>query len=213
MTTVRKKREPAPRGRAAKKLDKRERIRAAAFELFIEKGYEKTTTKEVARRAGVATGTLFLYAKDKPDLLFLVIHERLREISERQLDTVPRPAPLIDQLMHVFRGIFGMYAEHPEVARAFIKALPGADGPNAQAVNALTFAFLARIAALIAEGQASGAIAPDIEPMLAAGNIFFLYFGALLGWLGGFADLETALDPGLRRALELQIRGLLPRAR
>ena len=197
--------------RDQKKSDKRERIRRAAFELFVEKGYDATTTKEVAKRAGVAAGTIFLYAKDKPDLLFLVMHERLRETVEMALAGVPRPAPLLEQLMHVFRAIFAMYEEHPDVAGAFVKSLPGADGPNAQAVNAYTFAFLAQIAALIAEGQARGDLAADVDPMRAASNIFFLYFGSLLGWLSGFADLETALDPGLRLSLELQLRGLLPR--
>src|SRR5690606_35398057 len=108
-------------------------------------------------------------------------------------------------------GIFAMYEEHPDVARAFIKWLPGADGPNAQAVNAYTFAFLAQLGALVAEARARGEVAADVEPMRAANNIFFLYFGSLLGWLSGFADLESALDPGLRLALELQLSGLLPR--
>lgn len=197
--------------RAQKKVDKRDRIRRAAFELFVEKGYDGTTTKQVAERAGVATGTLFLYAKDKPDLLFLVMHERLRSAVEAALASVPRPAPVLEQLLHLFRGIFSMYGEHPEMGRAFVKLLPGADGPNARTVNAHTFAFLGQVAALVAEAQARGEIAAEVEPMRAATNIFFLYFGSLLGWLSGFTDLESSLDPGLRSALELQLRGLWPR--
>jgi AcrR family transcriptional regulator len=194
-----------------KKAEKRDRIRAAAYELFLSNGYEETTTKEIAIRAGVATGTVFLYAKDKPDLLFLVMRELLREAVEAGFAEVIRPAPLLDQLMTIFSSIFAMYEKHPEIARAFIRHLPGADGPNAQAVNAYTFAFLAQLAALIAEGQSRGDIAADIQPMLAASNIFCLYFGALMAWLGGFADLKSSLDPGLRRSLDLQLRGLLPR--
>ena len=65
--------------RARQKRDKLERLRAAAWELFTSKGFDETTTREIAERAGVATGTLFLYAKDKPDLLFLVFEHRLAE--------------------------------------------------------------------------------------------------------------------------------------
>src|SRR5690348_2549407 len=65
--------------RARGKLDKRERIRQAATELFLERGYDAATTKEIAERAGIATGTLFLYARDKADLLCLVMHDRLAE--------------------------------------------------------------------------------------------------------------------------------------
>ena len=56
-----------------------------------------------------------------------------------------------------------------------------------------------------------GEVDAEVPPMVAAGNIFSLYFGALMTWLSGFATLEAALEPGLRDALSLQIRGLSPR--
>ena len=63
--------------REANKEDKRERIREAAFELFLEHGVGGTKLADVAERAGVAKGTLFLYASDKEDLVCMVMHERL----------------------------------------------------------------------------------------------------------------------------------------
>lgn len=191
------------------KLDKRERLRRAAFELFTERGFDATTTKAVAERAGVATGTVFLYAKDKADLLFLVMHDRLASTVDDRFATLPK-GPLLDRLMHVFAGIFAMYGEHPAIAIAFVRELPGAKGTNADQVNALTFAFLHRIAGLVREAQDQGELAPSIEPLRAATNVFTLYFGALLGWISGFTTLEAALEPGLRSSLALQIRGLLP---
>jgi AcrR family transcriptional regulator len=202
---------PAAGRREQQKLDKRERIRAAAWELFTTVGYDETTTKAVAARADVAAGTLFLYARDKQDLLCLVMRARLAETTDARFATLPRGAALLDQLMHVFRGLFQMYAEHPGVAAAFIKHYPGADGPNGQELNALTFAFLHRLGQLVHAAQTRGEVAADVEAMRAAGNIFWLYFGALMTWLGGYGTLEAALDPGLRSALALQIRGLAPR--
>ena len=58
----------------------REQIRLAAWELFTTHGFEKTTTQAIARRAGVAAGTVFLHASDKADLLFLVMHDRLADV-------------------------------------------------------------------------------------------------------------------------------------
>src|SRR4051812_33649121 len=55
--------------REQSKVDKRARIQRAAWDLFTTVGYEETTTREVAERADVAVGTLFLYAEDKRDLL------------------------------------------------------------------------------------------------------------------------------------------------
>jgi AcrR family transcriptional regulator len=211
VTKVRDSKGPASGRREQQKLDKRERIRAAAWELFTTAGFDETTTKAVAARADVAAGTLFLYARDKEDLLCLVMHDRLAGTVEGRFATLPRGAPLLEQLLHVFRGLFQMYGEHPGVAAAFIRHFPGADGPNGQEVSALTFAFLHRIGQLVREAQARGEVAPDVEPMQAAGNVFWLYYGALMSWIGGFTSLEAALDPMLRSAIALQIRGLAPR--
>ena len=194
--------------RARGKLDKRERIREAANELFLQRGYDATTTKEIAERAGVATGTLFLYARDKPDLLCLVMHDRLAESVDAAVASLPRDEPLLEQLMHLFGGLFRMYGEVPGLAAEFVKIVPSADGPNGIKVSALTFAFLHHLMRLLTEAKGRGEVAADIDPLRAARNIFALYFAALMGWLSRLETLEAALDPGLRGSLALQIRGL-----
>lgn len=202
---------PPPSRRAAKKQDKRERIRAAAWELFTTQGYSQTTTKQVARQAGIASGTLFLYAKDKGDLLCMVFQERLQKVSDDQLATVPRDSPLLDQLLWIFRGVFQSYAPHQALARDFIAVFPGAKGPNADLLNGTTFAFLQGIASLVVAAQRRGEVAQDVLPFQAASNVFSLYFGVLLQWLSGFLDFAHVLEPTLKNALELQLKGLFPR--
>lgn len=196
--------------RERQKLDKRERIRVAAWELFSAQGYAHTTTRQVAERAGIATGTLFRYASDKADLLFLVYHERLSDAVGRGFASLPRARPLFDQLVHVFGELFRMYEGHPGVARDFIRAMPGADGPNARAVNGLTFGFLYQLAGLVGEAQSRGEVSRSVEPLQAAANFFALYYGVLVAWLSDFSSLGAL--PNLKNALALQIRGLLPRA-
>src|SRR5215472_18786691 len=66
---------PGLRPRERNKLDKLKRIKAAARELFLEQGYDSATTREIARRADVGLGTLFSYASDKRDLLFLIYND------------------------------------------------------------------------------------------------------------------------------------------
>ncbi|MGZ3475543.1 MAG: TetR/AcrR family transcriptional regulator [Polyangiales bacterium] len=190
-----------------KKEDKRLRLRDAAWDLFRDQGFEATTTKQIAERAGVASGTLFLYARDKGDLLFLVLHERLSQAVDDGMHTVPLDRPLLEQMLHLFERFFRVYQEAPGVARAFVRELPGADGPNAQKVNQLTMALLHHVAGLIQRAQAHGELDPEASPLLLAQNAFALYFMALLSWLSGFTTLEGAL-PMLRASLELQLRGL-----
>ena len=50
-------------------IDKREAIEDAALALFVEQGFHGTTVPEIARRAGVGTGTLYLYHSSKDELL------------------------------------------------------------------------------------------------------------------------------------------------
>lgn len=198
-----------PRTRADQRLATREEIRAAAWELFSTQGFDETTTNAIARRAGVAAGTIFVHASDKADLLFLVMHDRLATVVEGAFESMPpKETPLVDRFLHVFRRIFAMYAEHPGVAAAFVRNLPGARGPNAERSKTMTFGFLHRLSLLVADAQATGEVSRDVDPLKVAGNVFALYFFALLSWLDGHAPLESALDTVLRDALLLLHRGL-----
>ena len=65
-----------------KQAQKRERILLAATELFVKHGYRKTSVGDVARQAGVAKGTVYLYYNNKAELLFhAVALEKLHYIS------------------------------------------------------------------------------------------------------------------------------------
>lgn len=194
--------------REQNKVEKRERVRRAAWELFTTKGYDATTTKDVAERAGIATGTLFLYASDKKDLLFLVMHDRLARTVDEAFDTLSG-GTLEAQLLHVFGTLFRMYARHPKIAMAFVRTVPqGHDGPNAKAADAMTMSFFGRIGGLVVDAQRRGEVDASVEPMRAAVNLFALYFSALLGWLRGAYSIEEALDPFLKESIALQMRGL-----
>ena len=194
--------------REQNKVEKRERVRRAAWELFTTKGYDATTTKDVAERAGIATGTLFLYASDKKDLLFLVMHDRLARTVDEAFDTLSG-GTLEAQLLHVFGTLFRMYARHPQIAMAFVRTVPqGHDGPNAKAADAMTMSFFGRIGGLVVDAQRRGEVDASVEPMRAAVNLFALYFSALLGWLRGAYSIEEALDPFLKESIALQMRGL-----
>lgn len=54
-------------------IEKKERIINAGLELFCEKGYYNTNTAEIAKRAGVSTGIVYSYFKNKNDILSAVI--------------------------------------------------------------------------------------------------------------------------------------------
>ena len=78
-------------GRAERnKRDKRERLIRAARELFRTKGFEATTTSEIAELADVAKGTLFFHAKSKEALLVMMFQEEVGDAIERAFAEMSR---------------------------------------------------------------------------------------------------------------------------
>src|ERR1700744_5700458 len=69
--------------REAKKIDKGNRIRKAAGDLFSVRGFDDTTMRDIAARAKVALGPLFLYASNKRDLLFLIANDSMEDARIR----------------------------------------------------------------------------------------------------------------------------------
>ncbi|WP_256735273.1 helix-turn-helix domain-containing protein, partial [Variovorax sp. dw_954] len=79
--------------RARSKVDKRRRIMEAARAVFIEHGYDAATTREIAQRAEVSTGTVFVYARDKRDLLLQVVNDELDALNARAQPLTGKPGP------------------------------------------------------------------------------------------------------------------------
>jgi len=69
--------EPTVTARQRRKEARPQELLSAALELFVEKGFAATRSEEVAARAGVAKGTLYLYYPSKEDLLKAVVRENL----------------------------------------------------------------------------------------------------------------------------------------
>ena len=189
-----------------------EHIKQAAKRLFEQKGYEETTTREIAEAAEIGTGTLFLYVSDKAELLLLVYADALEEMITGVFSTLPEDMLLLDALIHVFGSFFRFYGQHPANARHFLKELlfhPG-ESKGYQSFATLNEQLLERLAQLVRHAQERGEVREDVEPRLAAISIFALYFAAVTAWLGGFLLSETVSLAELRALFNLQIKGMLP---
>jgi len=196
-------------GRAERnKRDKRERIVAAARELFRSKGFEGTTTGEIAELADVGKGTLFFHAKSKDELLVMVFQEDMGKAIDRAFATVPRSAPFVDQAMHVLDAMQRQNQREIELARIFARELAFVKGDH-HGIDAVTEGFFKRMGLLIEAAQRSGELKPAVDPYLLAYNIFALQFSFLIVWLGSRLPRPDPAKPSMRQMLELQLTGLL----
>jgi AcrR family transcriptional regulator len=208
MRCILAKTEPLPRRERARQA-KRRRIARAAAELFRERGFDATTTEQIAERADVAKGTLFLYAKTKARLLLLVYEAEIEDAVADALRDLLADAPIVNTLIALFGRFFQMYERDISLARRFVQELVMAAPDEDGQVISTTAAFLARLAALIRGWQSAGRVAADVDATLAAQTTFALYYAALLGWLSGQIPSAAARDELLARSFALHWRGLM----
>lgn len=109
--------------RELNKEDKLRRIKEAARNLFITNGYDEASTRQIAVKAGVALGTLFLYAANKRDLLFLVVNDDLEEVADRAVAAVRPAASFIDNLIAIFRPLYEFFGEEPKLSRLTLREM------------------------------------------------------------------------------------------
>jgi AcrR family transcriptional regulator len=140
--------------------------------------------------AEVSIGTLFVYAQDKRDLLFLVLNEDLDEIYEHAVAGVPRDGSVVDRLVALLRPVYAYFAAEPELARASLREMGHFDprdpaaGKQAQRYYDRLDRWRAAIAALLADAGKRGRLRiGDEENELLARALFDVHLGAVRAWL------------------------------
>jgi AcrR family transcriptional regulator len=204
------RRRPRPGLREQNKQDKRQRIRAAAGELFSKLGYGAATMRQIAKRAHVGLGTLFNYAEDKRDLVFLIFNDELETITDAALAAPLAGEPLIDQLMAVFRPHYESFSGNPALSRILLQELTFySEGKQAATFHTIRKRLIDGVETLVRCAQEDKRILADEEPEFIARQLFFLYSAAIRWWIS--ADRPDAKEglAELRRLLALQFDGLL----
>ncbi|WP_134702472.1 TetR/AcrR family transcriptional regulator [Ammoniphilus sp. YIM 78166] len=90
---------------------RREQIVEAAVELFISKGFHKTTTREIARASGFSIGTLYEYIESKEDVLYLVCDAIHTEVEKKMEEAMVESRTGAETLRHAIKGLFKVMDE------------------------------------------------------------------------------------------------------
>ena len=165
------------------KREKLERIKRAARKLFGRKGFEATTTREIAAAADIGAGTLFLYAGTKEDLLVLLFREDMSRVVTDAFATMPA-RPLLDQVLHLFGAMIALHERDRGLARVFVRELPFVEDRR-HGVAEMVATQINGIANLIENAKARGELKGDVPATRLAHSIFALFFFNLQRWLGG----------------------------
>jgi AcrR family transcriptional regulator len=156
---------PAQSGRASPRAERqaqrREAILAAALDEFSARGFAATRLDDVAKRAGVAKGTIYLHFKDKESMFEELIRTAIVPMINRLWGTPPRPGASVRDMVEGFAGTF--IQEVATTRRGDIVRLIVAEGPRFPAVadfyyREVVSRGLAGMRALIELGIARGEI-------------------------------------------------------
>src|SRR5215831_13990884 len=170
--------------RAATKEAIRENIVKAALALFQTKGFDATTTKAIARKAGIAEGTVFNYFKSKDDIALHFFEQEVDQAMAAVRDNPRlRKAPLEEKLFALIHAQLEYLAPYERfIGAAMIHALKPSSplGPFSHRAMELRHRYLRFVQELIDESlpqkdNAFGFLAPEV--------FWIYYMGALLYWL------------------------------
>lgn len=195
-------------GNPGPRTEKRERIIGAAIEVFAEKGFHLARISDIADRAGVADGTIYLYFRNKEDVLLCIFEEKMDELLvelTRTLEGIPDPR---DRIRAFARHHLDQLRRHPDLAQVFQVELRQSSKFLREYRPEKLWAYLDVFGRLVEEGVRMGLFRPDLDPFVAK----WAFFGSLdeisIQWVLSRKRDRFNLDKAADQVAEVILRGM-----
>lgn len=137
-------------------------IQDAALKVVSRKGVAGATLQEIAAAAGVAKGTIYLYFKNRDDLVRRTAHSTINRLLDELEDALARPEPLAFKIKSLVDGKLRFFDRHREFFRmymAFCQGEVASEGRPAKRDQPPYRRYLERVTVLFQEAQARGELA------------------------------------------------------
>lgn len=177
--------------------EKRERILDAAERVFARRGFYTARVSEIAREAGVADGTIYLYFKSKEDVLISLFENRMERVVRDLSAAVGSEAGARQRIVAFIRTHMRLVHDDPPLAEVLTVELRQSEKFMKEISNPRFGEYLELLAGIIAAGQESGELSADVPPPIAARAIFGAIDELALAWLLGRSekfDIVRAAD-------------------
>ena len=197
---------------AARKSDKRTLITDAAVEVFAEKGFRQARVSDVARKAGVADGTIYLYFKNKEDILLSIFEEKMDILLTGLAETLRGTNEPDEQIRRFARFHFTQVRDNRAAAEVLQVELRLSHKFLKEYRPEKLWAYLNVFAQIVREGQQRGSFRADLDPFVA----MWSFFGALdelaMQWVLSKKADRFPLDAAADQVAETFIRGMAAKA-
>lgn len=183
-------------------LEKRENILRTAARLFADQGFARTDVAQIAKRAGVAKGSIYNYFESKEDLYLCVCRDGIERSRQAVYSDIRPEWDLYRQIDHIFRRGVAFVLAHPQYARLYLNVASAgmehfADQLSLE-VEKYTSDHLKRI---IADGMRRGIVRKDVDVSLAAFLINSLYIIFVLSLVSRHFQIRMKEYLGIREDL------------
>lgn len=194
--------------RQTQKEDTRKIILESSRDLFNDLGFDKTSTREIALRAGVGVGTVFSHFSDKSSLLIAVLLDDLTATQADAMKSMPHEVPVCDRFLHLARFFYIYYTKRPDLSRTLLKELWFVKGEWGEKLTTQALEFVFLVADMLEQAKERDEIRPDADTLLCARAFFSHYLIVLYEGLNSpNIDVETMLDT-LKEQLEQLLSGV-----
>ncbi|OGK99405.1 MAG: hypothetical protein A3E31_00955 [Candidatus Rokubacteria bacterium RIFCSPHIGHO2_12_FULL_73_22] len=177
--------------------DKPQQIIDAAIRVFARNGYYNSRVSDVAREAGIAAGTIYLYFKTKDEILVTLFREKMTEWVALVRDAIAGEADPLEKIRRIVALHFKMIEEHPALAEVLQVELRQGHkffrGASAQEVSA----YFDVIADVLREGVLAGRLRKELPVKVATKMLFGAMDQLATSWVLGSRGyrLSEAAEP------------------
>ncbi len=188
--------------------EKRIRIIEAAIKVFAEKGFHQARVTDIATQAGVADGTIYLYFRNKEDLLLTIFEEKMQAINAglgKVLEGVEDP---LDRIRAFARYHFRLVHDHRALAEVLQVELRLSNKFLKEYRPKPLWQYLGAFASILRDGQAAGKVRADVDVFIAK----WAFFGALdelaMQWVLSRGKPKFNLDSAAETVADIFIKGI-----
>jgi TetR/AcrR family fatty acid metabolism transcriptional regulator len=184
---------------------KRDAILRAAIDVFAERGYFHAQVADVARAAGVAAGTVYLYFKSKDDLLISIFERSMREGLTTGRAAVAHLQDPRERLLRLARGHLARLGHDRNLAIVFQVELRQSTKFMERFSATLLRDYLGLIREAIADGQREGLFRADVKATAAAKMLFGALDEMATNWI--LSRRRYSLEADADAVVDLFING------
>ena len=184
-------------GRPPAGPERRDAILDAALHCFVERGFHGTAIPDIAKRTGIAAGTIYHYFGGKEELVNALFRKWKAEIARRVFTAFPQGAPAREQFSVMWREMVAFALAHP-AAFAFLELHNHASYLDAESVAA-DRGLKEFAGAMVQQAQKDGVVKP-IDRVVLMELVFGAFIGVMRAQWEGRAELDQALITAVEQA-------------